>query len=63
MKLSPQTRQDIKDLAGFLFGVASLLVLISGILFGPDVLSAIVADHRSLKKALARFGPRDADRA
>ncbi|WP_168200146.1 hypothetical protein [Acetobacter vaccinii] len=45
MKLSPQTRQDIKDLAGFLFGVASLLVLISGILFGPDVLSAIVADH------------------
>lgn len=45
MKLSPQTREDIKDMAGFLFGVAGLLVLISGILFGPDVLSAIAADH------------------
>ncbi|MBO1329572.1 hypothetical protein OQ496_13410 [Acetobacter suratthaniensis] len=45
MKLSPQTREDIKDMAGFLFGVAGLLVLISSILFGPDVLSAIAADH------------------
>ncbi|GAB3588609.1 hypothetical protein [Acetobacter peroxydans] len=45
MKLSPQTREDIKDMAGFLFGVAGLLVLMSGILFGPDVLAAIAADH------------------
>ena len=45
MKLSPQTWQDIRDMAGFLFGVAGLLVLMSGILFGPDVLAAIAADH------------------
>jgi hypothetical protein len=45
MKLSPQTRQDIKDVAGLLFGAAGLLVLMGGILFGPDVLAAIAADH------------------
>lgn len=45
MKLSPQTRKDIKDVVGLVFGTFSLVVVICGILVGPDILAAIVADH------------------
>lgn len=45
MKLSPQTRQDIKDVVGLLLGTFSLFVVICGILVGPDILAAIAADH------------------
>lgn len=45
MKLSPQTRQDIRDVVGLLLGTFSLVVVICGILVGPDILAAIAADH------------------
>ncbi|NHO43010.1 hypothetical protein GOB83_12620 [Acetobacter fabarum] len=45
MKLSPQTRRDIKDVVGLLLGTFSLFVVICGILVGPDILAAIAADH------------------
>lgn len=45
MKLSPQTRQDIKDVVGLLLGTFCLFAVICGILVGPDILAAIAADH------------------
>jgi hypothetical protein len=45
MKLSPQTRQDIRDVVGLVLGTFSLVVVICGILVGPDILAAIAADH------------------